>query len=107
MADPDSQSPAEVSHGEQVLIVPPAFSSEPGLNGCAPSPDTELQTGAQRVQDGLGGEEEEEEEGGADRAFTKPRPPLLQLRRGADNTLIHIQQLILWLPSNGQIAKIK
>lgn len=95
MADPESQSPAEVSHGEQVLIVPSAGSSEPGLNGCAPSPDTELHAGVQRVQNGPGREEEEEEKGGADRAFTEPRPPLLQLRRGADNTLIHTQQLIL------------
>lgn len=85
MADPDSQSPAEVSRGEQVSIVPPAGSSEAGLNGRAPSPDTELQAGSQKVRDGPGGEEEEEE-GGADRAITKPRPPLLQPGRGADNT---------------------
>lgn len=82
MADPDSQSPAEASPA-----VPPAGSSEPGLNACAPDP--ELQAGGQGVQDGPGGEEEEEEEGGADRALIKPRPPLLQLRRGSDNTLIH------------------
>lgn len=77
MADPDSPSPAEVSQREQEVVVPPAGRSEPGLNGCAPSPDTELQ------------EQQEEEEGGADRALTKPRPPVLQLRRGADNKLIH------------------
>ncbi|XP_049912492.1 dynein axonemal heavy chain 5 [Epinephelus moara] len=82
MADPDS--PAEVSQREQ-SPVSPAGSSEPGLNGCAPSPDTELQVGGQEVQDGSGGDEEEKEEagGGADEAFTKPRPPVLHLRRDA------------------------
>lgn len=87
MADPDS--PAEVSQRGQELVVPPAGGSEPGLNGCAPSLRTELQAGGQEVRDGPGGEEEEDEEGGADGAFTKPGPPLLQLRRGTDNTLIH------------------
>ncbi|KAL7373953.1 hypothetical protein ABVT39_018239 [Epinephelus coioides] len=83
MADPDS--PAEVSQREQSPVVSPAGSSEPGLNGCAPSLDTELQAGGQEVQDGPGGDEEEKEEagGGADEAFTKPRPPVLHLRRDA------------------------
>lgn len=85
MADPDSQSPAEVSHREQPSIVPPAGSSKPGLNDFAPTPDTELQEGVQRIQDFSGGEEEKEE-GGADRS--KPRPPLIHLRRGIDNSLI-------------------
>ncbi|KAM8731517.1 dynein axonemal heavy chain 5 [Acanthopagrus schlegelii] len=80
MADPDSQPPDEVSEREQGADVTPAGSSEP-------SSDTELQAGGQRVQDGAGGEEEEEEEeeeeGGADKAFTKPRPPGLQLHRDA------------------------
>lgn len=80
MADPDSQPPDEVSEREQGADVTPAGSSEP-------SSDTELQAGGQRVQDGAGGEEEEEEEeGGADKAFTKPRPPGLQLHRGTENT---------------------
>lgn len=74
MADPDSPA-------EETLLVPPVSSSEPGLGG------SELQAGGQGVQDGPGGEEEEEE-GGADGAFTKPRPPLLHLHRGTDNTLI-------------------
>ncbi|XP_070784429.1 dynein axonemal heavy chain 5 [Enoplosus armatus] len=78
MADPDPQSPAEVPHRDQVSIVPPAGSSEAGLNGCAPPLDTELQVGVQGVQDGPGGEEEEDDEGGAS---NKPRPPLLHLRR--------------------------
>ncbi|XP_041817844.1 dynein heavy chain 5, axonemal [Chelmon rostratus] len=81
MADPDS--PAEVSQRGQELVVPPAGGSEPGLNGCAPSLRTELQAGGQEVRDGPGGEEEEDEEGGADGAFTKPGPPLLQLCRDA------------------------
>lgn len=81
-SDPDSQSPAEVPAGEEVpVVVPPADSSDPGLSGDAPSLDTELQAGGQAVEDGPGGEEQEEE-GGADRALIKPRPPLLQLRRG-------------------------
>ncbi|XP_042366785.1 dynein axonemal heavy chain 5 [Plectropomus leopardus] len=82
MADPDA--PAEASHREQSLIVPPAGSSEPGPNTSAPSPDTELQAGGQEVQDGCRREEEEEEEEeGGDRAFTKPTPPVLHLRRDA------------------------
>ena len=89
MADPDSQPPDEVSQREQGADVPPAGSSEPGLSGCAPPSDTELQAGGQRVQDSPGGEEEEEEEeeeGGADKASTKPRAPVLQLHRGTENT---------------------
>ncbi|TKS87316.1 Dynein heavy chain 5, axonemal [Collichthys lucidus] len=83
-SDPDSQCPAEVPAEEEApVVVPPADGSDPGLSGDAPSPDTELQAGGQAVQDGPGGEEEEEE-GGADRALIKPRPPLLQLRRGTD-----------------------
>lgn len=95
MADPDSQAPAKVSQKKRVSIVPPAGSPGPGLNGFAPSPDAELHTGEQGVQhapernhdrgldsqDGPGGEGEEG-------AFTKPRPPQLELRRGADNKLI-------------------
>lgn len=89
MADP------EVSQREQAPVVPPDGSSDPGLNGCAPSPDMELQAGGQGVQsapeqsldpglksqDVPGAEEDEEE--------AKPRPPLLQLRRGTDHTPIH------------------
>ncbi|XP_060921113.1 dynein axonemal heavy chain 5 [Labrus mixtus] len=57
-------------------VLPPG-SSEPGINGCAPSPNVELQAEEQRIHD----EVEEEKEGGADREMTKPRPPLLNLRR--------------------------
>ncbi|XP_065805228.1 dynein axonemal heavy chain 5 [Labrus bergylta] len=57
-------------------VLPPG-SSEPEINGCAPSPNLELQAEEQRIHD----EVEEEKEGGADREMTKPRPPLLNLRR--------------------------
>ncbi|XP_044196361.1 dynein axonemal heavy chain 5-like [Thunnus albacares] len=83
MADP------EVSQREQVPVIPPAGSSDPGLKSCAPFSDTELQAGGQGVQsapeqsldpglksqDVLGAEEDAEE--------AKPRPPLLHLRRDA------------------------
>lgn len=89
--DPDSQSPPKVLQKKRVSIVPPPCSPDPDF---APSPDVELQHAqelnhdrGQDGQDGPGGEEEEEE-GGADRAFTKLRPPQLDLRRGEDNTLI-------------------
>lgn len=91
MADPDP--PAEGSQREQESVVPPADSSDPGLNSSAPSLDTELQTGGLGVQPaseqsldpGLENPDspgQEEEEGGADRAFTKPRPPQLHVRTG-------------------------
>ncbi|KAI3354988.1 hypothetical protein L3Q82_004780 [Scortum barcoo] len=82
MADSDSQSPAELSQEEQVSTAPPASSFEPRLNGRTPSPNTELHAGNQRVPH-LPGGVEEEEEGGANTAFTKSRPPMLQLRRDA------------------------
>ena len=76
-------------------VVPPAGSSDPGLISCAPSSDTELPAGGQEVQSApeqsldpglksqeVAGTEEEEEE-------AKPRPPLLHLRRGTDDTVIH------------------
>ncbi|XP_059182778.1 dynein axonemal heavy chain 5 [Centropristis striata] len=82
MADPEAPAEAPPSP-----VAPPVGSSEPGLNSSAPSPDTELQTGGQDSPEG-GGEEEEEGGrggggGGADEAMTKPRPPLLHLRREA------------------------
>ncbi len=67
MADSDSQSPPEVSQEEQAPVVPPAGSSQHGLNHCAPSPDTELHAGGQGVQDG-----KEEEDGGAEEACSVP-----------------------------------
>ncbi|KAI4795763.1 hypothetical protein KUCAC02_029675 [Chaenocephalus aceratus] len=68
MADPDPER-------EQSPVVPPGSSSEPGLNSCAPSPDTELQAGGQEeVEEAL-------EEGGADGALMNPKPPLHHLRR--------------------------
>ncbi|XP_044196365.1 protein NLRC3-like [Thunnus albacares] len=84
MADPVD------SKREQVPVVPPAGSSDPGLKSCAPFLDMELQAGGQGVQsapeqsldpglksqDVLGVEEDMEE--------AKPRPPLLHLRRDAD-----------------------
>ncbi|KAM9337116.1 dynein axonemal heavy chain 5 [Symphorus nematophorus] len=81
MADPDS--PAEVPEREQAPGVPPADSSEPGLNSCTPPTDTEIQSGGQRLQNGAGGDKQEEEGGGggADRALITPRPPVLQLCR--------------------------
>ncbi|XP_051241668.1 dynein axonemal heavy chain 5 isoform X2 [Dicentrarchus labrax] len=81
MADLDSPSAAELPQTEQTPVGLPAGSSEPGLNGCAPSPDTQLQAGG---QGGPGGEGEDgEEERGGDGVSIKPRPPLLQLRRDA------------------------
>ncbi|KAK2859783.1 hypothetical protein Q5P01_004403 [Channa striata] len=59
MADPDSQSPAELLQKKRVSIFIPADSSDPGLDGP--------------------GREEEEDEG--DRGLTKARPPQLDLRR--------------------------
>ncbi|XP_056221074.1 dynein axonemal heavy chain 8 [Seriola aureovittata] len=83
MADPDSQSPAEVSERDQLSTAPPAGSCDPGLNGSAPPPDTELQAPEPSLdpgmenRDGPGGEEEEEEGG----AVTQVRPPQLHLCR--------------------------
>lgn len=90
MADP------EVSQKEQTPVVPPAESSDTGPISGAPSSDTELQTGGQEVQSApeqslsprlknqdIPGSEEGEEE-------AKPRPPLVHLRRGTDDTRIHL-----------------
>ncbi|KAG7223013.1 hypothetical protein INR49_015944, partial [Caranx melampygus] len=83
--------PAEVSQMEQGSTVPPADSSDPGLNISTPSPTTELQAGALGVHpapdhslnprmENLNGPEgeKEEEEGGAS---SKDRPPELHLRK--------------------------
>lgn len=86
--DPDSQPKA--LQKKRVSIVPPAGSPDPGF---APSLDVEVQRVQELSHDGgLDGRDcpvgEEEEGGGADRGFTKLRPPQLELRRGEDNTLL-------------------
>lgn len=97
MADPDS--PAEVPQRDQVPVGPPADSSEPGLDGCAPLAGKELREGGLGVQDGPG-TDEVEEEGGADKALIKPTPPLLQLRRGTDERKVQcVSRLMLILNS--------
>ncbi|KAM7390019.1 hypothetical protein PAMA_008269 [Pampus argenteus] len=71
----------EVSLREHTAAVPPAGSSDPGLNSCAPPSNTELQTEEQEVQSAPEqsphprAEEDEEE--------AKPRAPVLHLRTDA------------------------
>lgn len=96
MDDPDSRPPAKALQKKRVSIVPPAVSPDPGLNDFGPSPRAELHGDGQEIQraptrnhdrglDSRGGAWEEEEEDGA---FTKPRPPQLDLRRGVDITRV-------------------
>ncbi|XP_030612273.1 dynein heavy chain 5, axonemal [Archocentrus centrarchus] len=79
MADPVSPSPDENSS------VPPARSSDAGLNGSDPSLDAEFQEGEQE-QDLLSGPESpagpEEKKEGEEKTFNQSIPPQLHLRKG-------------------------
>lgn len=88
----------EVSQVDQGSTVPPADSSDPGLNISTPSLNTELPAGAlgvQRAQDQslnpateiLNGPEGEKEEGEGE-ASSKERPPELHPHKGRDTSLI-------------------